>query len=131
MTTPPPSLGHIVEQRGSYLVLHYVTVENLAEFDQAAHDLFDLADHTRIRKLLLAVDLPYDAVGHDFRIEGLNLAQGFRKFDKVAITSSDPKQLDYLSRTAVALKAMGVVNEPDNFRFFDTLEAATTWIKDA
>jgi hypothetical protein len=131
MTTPPPPSGHIVEQRGSYLILQYHPEETMAGFDQGAKDLDTLADQTHIRKLLLAVDLPYDAIGNDFRIEGLNLAQGFRKFDQVAVTSRDPKQLDYLARTADALKALGVINDPDNFRFFDTFEAATAWIKDA
>jgi hypothetical protein len=126
-----PTTGYIVKRHGDYVELNYSAIDNLDNFDRGAKDLLDLAKAGHLTKLLLVVGVPYDAVGSNVRIEGLNLAQGFKYFNKVAVCAPDPKQLDYLKRATEALKAMNLINDPDNFKHFAGLAAATAWITTA
>lgn len=131
MTSFDSSTGYSVKNHEAYLELHYAHIDDMGSFTQAAKDLMNLAQTTGVKKLLLYMEAPYDTVGDNIRIEGLNLADGFRRFDKVAIAAPDPAQFNYLEHVNETLKSMGIITDPANFRLFDTLGDATAWIKTA
>ena len=128
MTNLDSPRGYAVNQHDTYLELHYRTFQGIDDFDQGAKDLLELASKTHITRLLLVIDLPYDAIGNEVRIEGLNLAQGFKYFDKIAVCAADPKQLDYLKRAGQALRVMNLLQDPDNFEHFASTAQGTAWL---
>lgn len=120
-----------IRQHDSFVELLLLPGLTANSLQAAVDELKTLAREKQISKLLVYIGLTYDEAGNMLRIEGLNGADVFRLFDKVALCAPDPAQYDYITRLNEIFKNMNVIKDVNNFKNFRDINEATAWIEGA